>query len=173
MTEAPPATQTDRGVEAPPERASITRVRTSSTARIIGRVVIVGVFAMSATNAFSEAMNEARDILRHAPEPMPAVMLFQFAVALTSTLSALGTWRRTRWATRAIVAWGLVEGTFVALLRPLLDLPKDALPGLVAGAASILVIAGAFVWWVKRDQRPAAHELSAATAPVHNRQERM
>ena len=135
MTEAPPATQTDRGVEAPPERASITPVRTSSTARIIGRVVIVGVFAMSATNAFSEAMNEARDILRHAPDPMPAVMLFQFAVALTSTLSALGTWRRTRWATRAIVAWGLVGGTFVALLQPLLDLPKDALPGLVAGAA--------------------------------------
>ena len=119
---------------------------------MIGRVVIAGVLTYCAFNAASEATNEARDILRHAPEPMPAVMLFQIAMAITAALSAVGVWRRTRWASRAVIAWGVVGATFVGLLQPLLALPLEALPGLLAGSVVVLGLAAIFVWFVQRDQ---------------------
>ena len=144
---------------------------TSSAARTVGRVAIVAVLAYCAVNATSQALNEAKDILRHAPEPMPAVMLFQVAVCITSSLSAIGIWRRTRWASRAIITWGIVAATFVGLLQPLLALPLEALPGLLAGSVVLLGLAALFVWFVKRDQLQGG--TSTPAAPVHDRQERM
>ena len=143
--------------------------RPTGTARTVGRVIIAGLFAYCGCNAAMEAWSEARDIVMHAPEPLPGILLFQSAVFLTSALSAIGTWRRASWAPRAVTAWGTVGSVFVSLLQPMLGLPLAALPGLLVGAALLIAMAAGVVAFLRRDT-PVT---SASTAPIHDRQERM
>ena len=148
-------------------------IRRTSMRRPVGLYLVVGALGYCAYNSLDQGVSLGWEAIHRVSTAPVSVIAFQFAVALTSTVSVVGAWRRTPWATRAIVMWGLVAATFVALLQPLLDLPKDALPGLLAAAVCVFVIAGVFVWCVQRDQRTAENESSAAIAPVHNRQERM
>lgn len=159
----------DARVDVASVRASPPTLRRASTARNIGRYVIVCILAFCGYNAALEAWGEARDIVTHAPEPMPGILLFQGAVVITSALSAIGTWRRTTWAPRAVLVWGAVSATFVALLQPMLGLPRDALPGLLAGTAMLLAMTAGFVVFLRRDTTST----SASAAPVHDRKERM
>lgn len=169
MTETRTDVTADAHVQIPSERALITTTRPGSTARTVGRVIIAGLFAYCGINAAMEAWSEARDIITHAPEPLPGILLFQSAVFITSASSAIGTWRRASWAPRAVIAWGAVASVFVALLQPMLALPLDARPGLLAGSALLLALAAGAVAFLRRDT-PLT---SASTAPVHDRQERM
>ena len=159
----------DAHVEIPSERALITTPRPGSTARTVGRVIIAGLFAYCGINAALEAWSEARDIVMHVPEPLPGILLFQSAVFITSALSAIGTWRRSSWAPRAVTAWGAVGSVFVALLQAMLALPRAALPGLLVGAAFLLAMTAGVVAFLRRD----TPFTSASTAPVHDWQERM
>lgn len=121
--------------------------------RPVGHYVVVLALGACAFNALDQGLTQTRELVRHIPTSPVPVIAFQFAVALTSTFAAIGTWRRASWAVRAIVAWGVLGATFVALLQPLLDLPLEALPGLLAGSVMVLAMAAIFAWYVRRDQR--------------------
>ncbi|MBC7841352.1 MAG: hypothetical protein H7099_03540 [Gemmatimonadaceae bacterium] len=166
-------TRTDRPsdvrVDSSSERGSITTLRPTSTPRTVGRVIITALFAYCAFNAAQEAWSEARDIVMRAPEPLPGILLFQTAVMITSAVGAIGIWRRRSWAPRAVMLWGVIGALFVALLQPMLALPHDALPGLLAGSALLLAMAFSVVAFLRRDVR----FISASAAPVHDRKERM
>ncbi len=142
-------------VEVASGRAPVVARQPTSVARTIGRYLIGAVFAYCAVNSAIEALDEARDIFTHAPEPLPSIMLFQIGVSLTSVLSAIGVWRRSSWAPRAVIAWGILGATFVALLQPLLGLPRAALPGLLGGAVLLLALTAGVLKFLALDPRNA------------------
>lgn len=153
MREGPPAPLNETGAGLPSAQRALTEAPSRKTLRTVARVAVVLLFAASGVNAFYEGLNEARDIVTHAPEPLPGVMLFQFAVGLLAAASAIGVWRRASWSHRAIVAWGIVGAVFVALLEFLLKLGADARAGLLSGAAAVLVVSAALAWFARRDRR--------------------
>jgi Kef-type K+ transport system membrane component KefB len=165
--EAPHAPQDKTVTDASSAQPAALTSALSPSFRPFARWAVAGLLAASAVNAFYQALNEARDIVTRAPEPLPALMLFQFAVGVLATASAVGVWRRSSWSHHAIIAWGLVAAVFVAMLEFLLNLGSDSRAGLLSGAATVLVIAALLAWFARRDQA------LFVAAPVRDRQKRM
>lgn len=164
---APPAPQNETDVKATPVPRAIAPAPSRSALRAVVRGLVTLIFTAAGFNALSSALNEARDIVMHAPEPLPAVMLFQLAIGLLSIASAVGVWRRASWSHLTIAGWGSVGAVFVALLESLLKLGSESRAGLLGGAVTLLAIAAGLAWFAKRD-----HALFV-TPPVHDRQKRM
>ena len=166
--DAAPAASLPTDARISADAPALTPARTKASAvRATLRVFGAALLAASAVNAFWQAMSEARDIVLHSPEPMPAMFAFQFAIGVIATVAAVGIWRRASWSHLAIGAWGIAAAVFVALLELLLKLGADARAGLVGGSVVILAIAAAMAWCARRDQA------LFVASPVRNRQKRM
>ncbi len=123
--------------------------------RPYGHFVVIALLLTSSVNAFSQVANEVRD-----PEPgSVALGLMQGGIGAAGLNAVVGLWRRTRWATAAILAWGVIAAALVVLLQPLLGLDASERNGLLIGAAAVLMIAGVVSFYVHRSLRlPAAGE---------------
>ncbi len=66
-----------------------------------------------------------------------------------------GAWHRTRWGPWAAVLYGLVTGTMVALLGPILDLPEEAHLGLLGAGVTIFAVGLLLGKLVQRLLRPS------------------
>lgn len=123
--------------------------------RPFGHFVVIATLLASAVNAFSQVANEVRD-----PEPGSVVLgLMQGAIGAAAMTAVVGLWRRARWTTAAILAWGVIAAVLVVLLEPLLGLDASERNGLLIGAATVLMITGVLYLYVRRSLRaPAAQE---------------
>lgn len=123
--------------------------------RPFGHFAVIALLLASSVNAFSQVANEVRD-----PEPgSVALGLMQGGIGAAGLTAVVGLWRRTRWATAAILAWGVIAAALVVLLQPLLGLDASERYGLFTGAATVLMITGVLYLYVRRSLRaPAAQE---------------
>jgi hypothetical protein len=114
--------------------------------RSIWRKLLVVLFALLALDGFAEAT-------RHFVSPNdvpPALFWLQLIAGSLALASAVGLWRRARWGSAAIIAWGIEVATMLVLLEPILNLDAQASAGLWPGAAVMLVIAALCAWYAQR-----------------------
>ena len=114
--------------------------------RRLGPRILAGLFALLASNGLWQSIPE----LFGANDDPLSLTLLQLGSGITALVAAIGSWRGARWAPWASIAWGVVNGTLLAALGPILDLPPEARPTLVGIAAGILLCGLAFAWYLHR-----------------------
>lgn len=120
--------------------------------RSIWRKLLVVLFALLALDGFAEAT-------RHFVSPSdvpPALFWLQLFAGSLALASSVGLWRRARWGSVVIIAWGIEVATMLVLLAPILELDAQASAGLWPGAGVMLVIAGLCAWYAQRTRADAA-----------------
>jgi hypothetical protein len=117
-----------------------------------GRVVLAVVFVLFALNAWMQVVLVP---LGRSGDP-PALTLLQSVVGTAAAIAAWGSWRGTRWAPWAALAYGIVTAGMLAVLGPLLELPMDARRGIWWGAAVMLLFGGFAAWYLQRTMRAHA-----------------
>lgn len=116
--------------------------------RSIWRKLLVVLFVLLALDGFGEA---TRHFL--SPEDVPpALFWLQLGAGSLALASAVGLWRRARWGTVVIIAWGLEVATMLVMLAPILALDAQASAGLWPGAVVMLLIAGLVAWYSRRTE---------------------
>ena len=110
------------------------------------RAALAVLFVLLGLNAWTQVV---LDLTGRADEPPPLIAL-QALVGALAAAAAWGTWRNARWASIACVLYGLVTAGMVAALVPILDLPREARPGIWSGAALVLLFAFAVAWYLRR-----------------------
>jgi hypothetical protein len=120
--------------------------------RSIWRKLLVALFILLALDGFVET---TRHFL--TPGDVPGALAWlQFGAGSLALASAVGLWRRARWGSAVIVAWGLEVATMLVLLESILHLDAQASAGLWPGAAVILVVAALSAWYAQRTCADAA-----------------
>ena len=131
--------------------------------RPVGATLLAVLYAL----ACGSALRETIDHLVLSNDDPAVLGALQALTAGAALVAALGIWRRARWATSAVIAYGVIAGTMVMLLGPILDLDAEARPGLWVGAAMILVFTAASAWYVRRvTQRDTVPKSEAVERPV-------
>lgn len=122
---------------------------TSGTSpRATGRIVLAVLFALFGLNALVQV---AMVLVGRSDDPAMLSAL-QTLVGVAGLAAALGSWRGDRWAPFAAVAYGVITGTMVASLGPLLQLEVEARPGLYVGGASVLGFGFVAAWYLRRSR---------------------
>ncbi len=81
----------------------------------------------------------------------PGAIVLWHAVTLATALACvLAVWRRQAWAPYAVAAWGVANTTLVLSVPFLVDVPKDAVSAIWAGAGVVGVLAAVCIWVVWR-----------------------
>lgn len=120
---------------------------TSGTSpRATGRVVLAVLFALFGLNALAQVVL----VLAGRSDDPAALSALQTLVGASGLAAALGSWRGDRWAPLAAVGYGVMTGTMVASLGPLLELDAEARPGLYVGGASVLGFGLFAAWYLRR-----------------------
>jgi peptidoglycan/LPS O-acetylase OafA/YrhL len=125
--------------------------------RSVWRKLLVVLFALLALDGFAEA---TRHFLSPTDVP-PALFWLQLVAGSLALASAVGLWRRARWGSVVIIAWGIEVAAMLVLLAPILDLDAQASAGLWPGAGVMLVIAALCAWYAQRtcvDAASARHD---------------
>lgn len=117
-----------------------------ATHRSFSRKLLVTLFALVAVNGLVEAIQNVVD----PDDVLLALFCLQLAAAALALASAVGLWRRARWAPMVIGVWGVESAAMVVLLGPILDLEPEARAGLWPGALVILALAALCVWYARR-----------------------
>ena len=114
--------------------------------RSFWRKLLVALFALLALDGFVEA---ARHFL--TPEDVPSALFWlQLGAGSLALASAVGLWRRARWGSAVIMAWGIEVATMLVLLSSILHLDAQASAGLWPGAAVMLLVAALSAWYAER-----------------------
>ena len=79
-----------------------------------------------------------------------ALVLWHGVTFATAIACLLAVWRRHSWAPYAVAAWGVANTTLVLAVPFLVNLPKEALPGIWGGAAVVGVLATVCVLVIRR-----------------------
>lgn len=118
-----------------------------------GLVAVAVLLALLAVNALWDV---ARGAFGWNDSP-PLLMVLQSVSSMLAGAAALGAWRRARWAPLLIVLYGAVTGGMIVALRPILDLPAEALPGLAISGGLVLGVCLLLAWFARRAiARPGA-----------------
>lgn len=99
-------------------------------------------------------------VLQRAGDP-PTLTALQFVIGLTAALTTWGSWRRTRWASGAAIAYGVTTAGMLVALPSLLGLAGEARMGIWTGAAASMVFAVACAAYFRSDARRQAGHASA------------
>lgn len=79
-----------------------------------------------------------------------AIVAWHVVTMATSLACLVSVWRRRSWAPYAVAAWGVANTTLVLAVPFLVNLPKEALPGIWGGAAVVGVLAAVCVLVIRR-----------------------
>jgi hypothetical protein len=79
-----------------------------------------------------------------------SLVLAQVLIGFAGFLTAWAAWTRARRAWIGALSYGVLTAGMLAALPRLLALPTDARPGLVAGAAGVLLVSSASAWYLRR-----------------------
>ena len=109
-------------------------------------VVMVVLFLVAALSDFAQvaAVLAGRT---HQPRSLAALHAL---TGIAATAAAIALWRGLRRAPAIIWAWGVLCALMLLWVPIVLELPREAVPGLVASAAGTLAIAGLAAVGAKR-----------------------
>ncbi len=79
-----------------------------------------------------------------------AIVLWHVVTLATAIACLVSVWRRRSWAPYAVAAWGVANTTLVLSVPFLVEVPKEGLPAIWAGAGVVGVLAAVCVWVVWR-----------------------
>jgi hypothetical protein len=127
--------------------------------RARGSIVVAVVFLLLAANALGQvgfrALGRSSDSL--------TLSVWQAMIGLVALAAAHGAWHRSNWGPAAAVLYGVVTGTMIALLGPMLDLPEEARRGLWMSGAIVLLIGISLGWYLRHLlRRPLRQESSTS-----------
>ncbi len=137
---------------------STTRVPRRGT----GVIIAVVLLALLCLNAWMQVF---RSLVAWDDNP-PLLIAWQALSGAAALTAAVGAWRLRRWAPAATVLYGLVTGTMISMLEPMLDLGAEARPGLLTGGLVVMCGSLMLAWVVGRSGR--AHGTSQAAERTTN-----
>ncbi len=111
----------------------------------IGSRIVATVLLILCLNAWLQA---ARDLLGIDQNPR-ALMLLQLTSGAAALLGAIGSWRRRAWAPAPTVLYGVITGTMIIAVGPLLGLSAEERGGLPLGAGVVLATSLALAWYLR------------------------
>jgi len=121
---------------------------TQAKPRIPARVIAVLVFGMGLN-----ALAQVPQFIEGWGGDPPLLSFEQFLVGAAGVHAGYLAWRDSAPAWIATLVWGALSAILVGTLGPVLELERDAWPGLYYGAAAILAIAACFSWYLRRAAR--------------------
>lgn len=80
----------------------------------------------------------------------------QWTSGLVALAAAVGAWRHARWAAAATALYGLLVGTLIGTLGPVLDLDADASRSVVYSGLAVAAIVLGIAFYLWRALAPAA-----------------
>jgi hypothetical protein len=125
-------------------------------ARRPASIILTAVFGLLALNAWGQVLLVA---FGRSGDPRVLTML-QFVIGLTAVATAWGSWRQTRWAPGAAIAYGATTAGMLAALPSLLQLPADARMGIWTGGAAVMLFALLCAAYFRADARRQAGRIS-------------
>lgn len=113
--------------------------------RRVGLIIGVVLLALLCLNAWTQVF---RSLVGWDDNP-PLLIALQTLSGTIACAAAVGAWRRRPWAPAAAVLYGLVTGTMIRMLGPILDLEPDARRGLTVSALVVVCLALLLAWAVR------------------------
>lgn len=105
-------------------------------------------------------LHGVQTVLGLRPGGDPHALVAEHAlVCLTGVAAAYGLWRGARWSPLVLAVNGLAIAVLIVSLGPLLELEPGARNGLWAGAATIVLLFAAAVWYARRSCHPEERSL--------------
>lgn len=117
--------------------------------RGIGVIITVVLLALLCLNAWAQVL---RSLVGGDDNP-PLLIAWQALSGAAALTAAVGAWRVRRWAPAATVLYGLVTGSMISMLEPILDLGAEARPGLLTGGLVVMCGSLVLAWVVGRASR--------------------
>lgn len=117
--------------------------------RGIGVIIAVVLLALLCLNAWAQVL---RSLVGGDDNP-PLLIAWQALSGAAALTAAVGAWRLRRWAPAATVLYGLVTGSMISMLEPILDLGAEARPGLLTGGLAVMCGSLVLAWVVGRASR--------------------
>lgn len=117
--------------------------------RPTGLTVVAIIVFLLGVNAYVEV---GRVLLGWNQNP-PILVLWQLEIGTIAMFAAGATWLAKRLAPALIVLYGISTGMMIVALQPILDLPADALSGLITSGAIVLVVSFALAGYLQRALR--------------------
>jgi len=114
--------------------------------RTRGSIVVTVIFLILAANALIQVVFR---LLDRSTDPL-TLSIWQAAIGVVALAAAHGAWHRSSWGPAVAVLYGIVTGTMIAMLGPMIDLPEDAQRGLWMSAAIVLLVGIALGWYLRR-----------------------
>ncbi len=111
----------------------------------LGSRIAAAMLLIVCLNAWLQA---ARDLLGIDQNPR-ALTLLQLASGGTALLAAIGSWQRQPWTPAPTVLYGIVTGTMIIAVGPLLGLSAEERGGLPLGAGIVLATSLALAWYLR------------------------
>ena len=109
--------------------------------------ILSSVFAFLALAAWGQVLSVA---LGHSDDS-PVLTALQTCIGAAAAATAWGSWRRTKWAASAALAYGVVTAGMLVVLPSLLGLPAEARAGIWSGAAAVMVFAALCAMYFRSD----------------------
>ena len=122
--------------------------------RPAGRIVVAVIFLLLAINALAQVA-----LVPFGRSDDPSLLtLLQLVVGTTALAAAWGSWSGARWSPVAAALYGVVTGAMLASLGWILDMPREAMGGLMVGAAFVVLSSLALAWYLRGSlaRRPPA-----------------
>jgi hypothetical protein len=108
-------------------------------------------FAFLALTAYAQGIGS---IAGRGSDPLP-VAIWQLVIGTTALATAVASWTGRAWAPWSALAYGVITGSLVAALEPLLGLEASARGGLWFGALATVAVGAACAWYLRRATAPA------------------
>ncbi len=108
------------------------------------RIAAVALFLLC-VNSWVQVARDLLDVDSN-PRALVALQLCSGAIALTA---AIGSWLRRAWAPAATVLYGVVTGTMILAVGPLVGLSAEERRALPLGAGIVLAMALALAWYLR------------------------
>lgn len=136
------------------DRASVALER-----RNVGRILITLLLAFLCLNAWIQTVMR----LFGTNDDPAALVTWQLLSGAAAAVAAVGAWRLSRWAPAAATAYGLITGTMIIRLGPILDLDPAERSGLIVGAGAVLLTGAGIALYLRRLIRRSRRAVAGAS----------
>ena len=114
--------------------------------RPVGRWILAGLFLALSLNALVQFVMH----LLHMNSDPPALAVLQLLTGTAAFIAARTTWHASPRAWVWSLVYGAIQAVLLISLGPILDLEREAMPGLWMGAGVMAAFAIGSAWYLRR-----------------------